>query len=128
MNTLRNSVRLYGNVGQEPEVKSFENGNKYARFSLATNEKYKDAKGNMVDEIIWHNLVVYGKQVDLIEKYVNKGDKLFVQGKLNNRSYEAKDGSKKYITEVVINEILLAGSPPKSKTALSSDSDENLPF
>lgn len=128
MNTLRNSVRLYGNVGQDPEVKSLENGTKLAKFSLATLDKHKDAKGEWVDETTWHNLVVFGKQVDIVEKYVNKGDKLFVEGKLTNRSYEGKDGAKKYFTEVVINEILLGNNQVKPKSTQGKDTEENLPF
>lgn len=127
MNTLRNSVRLYGNVGKEPEVKTFDNGNKVATFSLATSEKHKNQKGELVDETTWHNLVVWGKPVDIIEKYVNKGDKLSVEGRLTNRSYEAKDGTKKYITEIVVNDFLLMGSP-KTRNAEVGESDENLPF
>jgi len=127
MNTLRNSVRLYGNVGQEPEVKQFENGNKVAKFTLATSEKHKDTKGNLVEETTWHNLVAFGKQVDTIEKYVNKGDRLTIEGKITNRSYEAKDGTKRYVTEVVINDFLLSGVP-KSKNAIANESDGNLPF
>ena len=127
MNTLRNSVRLYGNVGQEPEVKTLENGNKMAKFSLATSEKFKNQKGELVEETTWHNLVVWGKSVDTIEKYVNKGDKLSIEGKLTNRSYEAKDGTKKYFTEIMVNEFLLAGSP-KTKASEVGEADENLPF
>ena len=100
MNTLRNSVRLYGNVGKEPEVKTFDNGNKVATLSLATSEKRKNQKGEYVEETTWHNLVVWGKPVDTIEKYVNKGDRLSIEGRLTNRSYEAKDGTTKYITEI----------------------------
>ena len=98
MNTLRNSVRLYGNVGQEPEIKTFDNGNKVAKFSLATTEKFRDSKGEMTEETTWHNLVVWGKQSEIVEKYVKKGERLIVEGRLTNRSYEAKDGSKRYIT------------------------------
>jgi single-strand DNA-binding protein len=127
MNTLRNSVRLYGNVGKEPEVKTFDNGNKVATFSLATSEKRKNQKGEYVEETTWHNLVVWGKPVDTIEKYVNKGDRLSIEGRLTNRSYEAKDGTTKYITEIVVNDFLLAGSN-KNKTAEVGSGDENLPF
>jgi single-strand DNA-binding protein len=127
MNGLRNSVRLFGNVGMEPEIKALENGNKLAKFSLATSEKHKDAKGNWVEETTWHNLVVWGKPVDSIEKYVNKGDRIMVEGKISNRSYESKDGVKKYVTEIIVNEFLLAGTP-KVKAAGVADSDENLPF
>ncbi|MFM9945811.1 MAG: single-stranded DNA-binding protein [Bacteroidia bacterium] len=132
MNTLRNSVRLYGNVGKEPEVKTFESGNKVATFTLATTERRKDQQGNWSDETTWHNLVVWGKPVDVIEKYVNKGDKLSVEGRLTNRSYEAKDGTKKYFTEIVVNDFLLMGSP-KGKVAVAgevaeADDEGNLPF
>lgn len=127
MNTLRNSVRLYGNVGKEPEVKTFDNGNKVATFSLATSEKHKNQKGELVEETTWHNLVIWGKPVDIIEKYVNKGDKLSVEGRITNRSYEAKDGTKKYITEIVVNDFLLMGSP-KTRNVEVGESDENLPF
>ncbi len=127
MNTLRNSVRLYGNVGKEPEVKTFDNGNKVATFSLATSEKRKNQKGEYLEETTWHNLVVWGKQVDTIEKYVNKGDRLSIEGRITNRSYEAKDGTTKYITEIVVNDFLLAGLP-KNKTTEVGISEENLPF
>lgn len=124
-NTLKNSVRLYGNVGQNPEVKSLDNGNKMAKFTLATSEKYKDAGGNLVEETTWHNLIVFGtKSVDTIEKYVTKGDKLSVEGKLTNRSYEGKDGQKKQMTEIVVNDFLLMGSG-KSK---GKSNEEGLPF
>ena len=130
MNTLRNSVRLYGNVGQEPEIKTFDNGNKVAKFSLATTEKFRDSKGEMTEETTWHNLVVWGKQSEIVEKYVKKGEKLIVEGKLTNRSYEAKDGSKKYITEIVVNDFLLAGSSKSKQNADSSivNEEETLPF
>ena len=127
MNSLRNSVRLYGNVGQEPEVKTLENGTKNAKFSLATTEKRKDTKGNWVDETTWHNLSVWGKPVDIIEKYVNKGDKLSIEGRISNRSYEAKDGTKKYYSEIIVNEFLLAGVPKVVHSEVG-ELDENLPF
>ena len=127
MNTLRNSVRLYGNVGKEPEVKTFENGNKVAHISLATSEKRKNQEGNYVEETTWHNLAVWGKPVDTIEKYVSKGDKLCIEGRLTNRAYEAKDGTKKWYTEIVVNDFLLTGSA-KNKTAEVSSEAENLPF
>jgi len=127
MNTLRNSARLYGNVGKEPEVRTFENGNKVANFTLATTDRKKDAKGNWAEETTWHNIVVYGKQVDIVEKYVNKGDKLSVEGKISNRSYDSKDGTKKYISEIIVTDFLLAGSP-KNRAGGAEGSEENLPF
>ncbi len=108
MNTLRNRVQLIGNPGMEPEVKALDNGNKMARFSLATNDYYKNAKGEKIEETQWHNVVAWGKTAELIEKYVHKGKEVGLEGKLVTRQYE-KDGEKKYITEVVVNDILLLG-------------------
>jgi len=127
MSTLRNSVRLYGNVGQEPEVKTLESGNKVAKFSLATTERRKDQKGHWVDETTWHNLTLYGKQVDTLEKYVNKGDRLTIEGRISNRTYEGKDGTKKYYSEIIVSDFLLSGSP-KNHPEGSKESGENLPF
>lgn len=94
----------------DPEVRSLENGNKLAKFSLATNEYYKNAKGEKVTDTQWHNLVAWGKTAELVEKFVRKGKELGIEGKLVNRQYESKTGEKKYITEIVINDLLLIGS------------------
>ena len=110
MNTLRNRVQLIGNPGMDPEVKVLENGNKLAKFSIATNDTYRNSKGERVTETQWHNVIAWGKTAELVEKYVKKGKELGLEGKLNNRSYEDAEGAKKYITEIVINEILLLGS------------------
>lgn len=107
MNSLRNSVRLIGNLGSAPEVKNLDNGNKMARISLATNETYNNAKGEKVTETTWHNLIAWGKTAEIAEKYLTKGSEVAVEGKLTSRSYETKEGEKKYITEIVINEILM---------------------
>lgn len=107
MNTLRNSVRLIGNLGAAPEVKNLDNGNKMARLNLATNETYMNSKGEKVTETSWHNLVAWGKTAEIAEKYLDKGREVAVEGKLTSRSYTDKEGNKKYITEVVINEILM---------------------
>lgn len=107
MNTLKNSVRLIGNLGAAPEVKSLEKGNKMARINMATNETYTNAKGEKVTETNWHNLVAWGKTAEVAEKYLVKGSEVAVEGKLASRSYTGKDGVKKYVTEVVVNEILL---------------------
>jgi single-strand DNA-binding protein len=110
MNTLRNKVQLIGNLGQEPEIVNLEPGKKLAKFSLATNETYKDAKGEKVVDTQWHNIVAWGKTADIIEKYVSKGKEIAIEGKLTSRSYEAKDGDKRYVTEVVCSELLMLGS------------------
>lgn len=107
MNNLRNSVRLIGNLGAAPEVKNLEKGNKVARINIATNETYTNAKGEKVTETNWHNLVAWGKTAEIAEKYLSKGSEVAIEGKLTSRSYIDKEGTKKYITEIVVNEILM---------------------
>lgn len=109
MTTLKNSVQLIGRLGNEPEVRTFESGKKMATFSLATNDTYINAQGDKVEETEWHNIVVWGKKVDIVEKYLKKGNEIAVQGKIRTRSYE-KDGEKRYITEINLNELLMLGS------------------
>jgi len=109
MSTLKNKVQLIGNVGNEPEITNLESGKKVAKFSIATNEFYKDSKGEKQQDTQWHNIVAWGKIAEIVEKYVGKGKEVALEGKLTSRSYETKDGEKRYVTEVVIDEILLLG-------------------
>jgi len=109
MNTLRNKVQLIGNLGNDPEIITLDSGKKLAKFSLATNESYKDANGEKQTKTEWHNLVAWNKNAELIENYVKKGQEIAIEGKLTSRSYKDKEGIKKYITEVVVNELLLLG-------------------
>jgi single-strand DNA-binding protein len=106
MNTLRNSVRLVGNLGMDPEVKNLDNNRKLARLSLATNESYKNDKGEKVTETQWHNLVLWGNQAKFAEENLKKGDSIAIEGKLTNRNYMDKDGIKRYFCEVVVNEFV----------------------
>ena len=110
MSTLKNHVQLIGNVGQEPIITNLESGKKVARFSIATNEYYKDAKGEKQTETNWHTVVAWGKTAEIIEKYVLKGKEVGVTGKLKSRSYDDKEEIKRYVTEIEANEILLLGS------------------
>ena len=110
MGTLKNHVQLIGNVGQEPTITNLESGKKVARFSLATNEYYKDAKGVKQTDTNWHTVVAWGKTAEIIEKFVSKGKELGVTGKLKTRTYTTDDGNERYVTEVEANEILLLGS------------------
>ncbi len=110
MSTIKNKVQLIGHVGNHPETSTFESGKKLSRFSLATNEIYYNGNGEKVQQTDWHNLVAWGKQADLVEKYLTKGKEIAVDGKLSSRSYENKDGEKKFVTEVIINEILFLGN------------------
>ena len=113
MNTLRNKVQLIGNLGASPEIKTIPNGRKMARFNMATNEIYYNAKGEKVEETQWHLVVAWGKSADIAEKYLEKGSEVAIEGKLINRSYLDKEGNKKYITEVELNELILLGEKVK---------------
>jgi single-strand DNA-binding protein len=110
MNALKNKVQLIGNLGLAPEIKNIENGKKIARFSMATNETYRNAKGDKVTETQWHNLIAWGKVAEIAEKYLTKGSEVAIEGKLINRNYVDKDGNKKYFTEIQVNELLLLGN------------------
>lgn len=106
MTSLKNSVHLIGRLGNDPQVRTFESGKKMATFSLATNESYYNNKGDKVTDTQWHNIVVWGKRVDVVESYLKKGSEIALEGKLINRNYE-KDGEKKFITEISLNEMLM---------------------
>ncbi|HOZ79012.1 MAG TPA: single-stranded DNA-binding protein [Ferruginibacter sp.] len=114
MNALKNRVQLIGNLGNAPEVKTVTNGKKMARFSVATNENYRNAKGEKVTETHWHNVVAWGKTAEIAEKYLTKGKEVVVEGKLITRSYNDKDGNKRSITEVEVNELLMMGGKEKN--------------
>lgn len=109
MNALRNSVQLIGRLGQDPEIVSFPDGNKIAKFSMATDDSYKDKNGTKIERTYWHNVVVRGGLVEVVEKYVAKGKEIAIEGKLTNRSWDDKDGKKQYMTEIFCNELLLLG-------------------
>lgn len=109
MNTLRNKVQLIGNLGANPEVVNLESGKKLAKFSIATNESYKNAQGEKVDDTQWHNVIAWGKTAELVENYLTKGNEVAIEGKLVNRNYEDKEGNKRYVTEVVASELLMLG-------------------
>ena len=110
MSTLRNRVQLIGNVGNDPEVKTFEAGKKVANLTIATNDSYRNEKGEKVEQTEWHRVVAWGKTAEIIEKHVTKGKEVAIDGKLTHRSYDDKNGEKRYITEVVVSEITLLGS------------------
>jgi len=109
MNALKNKVQLIGNLGQDPEIVNMENGNKLAKFSIATSDSYKNAQGEKVEDTQWHNIVAWGKLAEIVENFLVKGKQVAVEGKLTHRSYETKEGEKRYITEVRCNELLMLG-------------------
>jgi single-strand DNA-binding protein len=110
MNTLRNKVQLIGNLGNAPEIITLDSGKKLAKFSIATNDTYKNAQGEKVQDTQWHNIVAWNKTAEIVEKYLDKGKEVAIEGKLTTRSYDDKEGNKRYITEVVCNELLMLGS------------------
>ncbi|MNK28112.1 Single-stranded DNA-binding protein [compost metagenome] len=108
--SLRNKVSLIGHTGKEVEIFNYENGNKQATVSIATNDYYTKANGEKVEETQWHNLVAYGKTAEVMEKYMPKGKEIAIEGKLTYRSYDDKDGVKRMITEIRVEELVLLGS------------------
>ncbi len=108
MNQVRNSVRLIGHLGQDPELKETAKS-KLVKLSLATSDSYKNEKGEKVEETQWHNLVAWGKQAEVAEKYLKKGSEIAIEGKLTSRSYEDKEGNKRFITEIVVRDFSFLG-------------------
>ena len=101
-----NKAILIGNVGQDPEISYMPNGNTIAKFSLATSEKYKDRDGNVQEKTEWHRLIIFGKLADVAKDYIHKGSRLYVEGKLQTRSWD-DGGTKKYMTEIVVFSLLM---------------------
>ena len=107
MYSLKNKAQLIGNLGNAPEIRNTESGKKLVRFSLATSEMYRNAQGDKVKETQWHNLVAWGKVADIAEKFLKKGSEVAIEGKLITRNYTDKEGNKKYITEIQVEELLM---------------------
>ena len=133
-----NKVILLGNLGKDPEVRRLDDGRGVANFSLATSETYKNKSGEKVTNTEWHNIVLWSPLADIAENYLKKGSQVYIEGKISNRSYEDKDGVKKYISEVVGREITLLGSAPSSDSMNTQESttqnnqessvEDDLPF
>lgn len=109
MSTLKNNVKLIGHLGKDPEIRTFESGKKMATFSLATNDSYKNQKGEKVEDTQWHTLVIWGKLADVAGQYLKKGSEIAVDGKLVHRTYETAAGEKRYVTEISVNDMLMLG-------------------
>ena len=127
-----NKVILVGNVGTDPEVKELTNGS-VATFSLATSERYKDKSGQKQEKTEWHNIVAYGNVVDVIRSYVNKGDRLYIEGSIHTRKWKDKEGNTRHSTEIKLRDLTMLGggsTAAKSEpvTAGMDDDDDDLPF
>lgn len=107
MNSIKNSVTLVGNLGKDPEIKQLQSGKSVARFSLATNETYRNQKGDKVTSTQWHNVVAWGKTAEMVNNLLKKGKEVIVHGKITYRSYEDKEGVTRYIPEIVVDEFML---------------------
>lgn len=108
MNDFRNRVQLIGNLGMDPEIVTFETGNKLAKFTLATNSTFKNQKGETQKDVQWHSIVAWGHQAEFAERQLKKGNHVAVEGRLVYRSYEDKQGNKKYVSEIVLSNYLTA--------------------
>ena len=115
MSRSLNKVTLIGNLGSDPEVRSATGGNRVANFSLATSRSWNDANGNKQEKTEWHRCVVWNSKAsqlaDIVERYVKKGDKLYVEGRIEYRQWQDKDGQTKYSTEINVRELIMLGSP-----------------
>jgi single-strand DNA-binding protein len=124
-----NKVILVGNLGRDPEVRTLESGVKVARFSIATTESYNDRNtGQRVDQTEWHNIVLWRGLAEIAEKYLRKGNQVYLEGKLQTRSYQDKDGITKYSTEIVgQNMNMLGGRPASNEGGYESSSQSTTP-
>ncbi|MEA2106987.1 MAG: single-stranded DNA-binding protein [Bacteroidota bacterium] len=120
-----NKVILVGNVGKDPDVRHLDSGVSVASFPLATSETYRNKESQKVTNTEWHNIVVWRGLAEVVEKYVKKGDPLYLEGKIRTRSYDDKDGNKKYITEIVVDNMQMLGS--KQSNDNDSSSEEKQP-
>ena len=119
-----NKVILIGNVGKDPEVKHLENGTVLTKFPLATSETYKK-DNEKVTTTEWHNIVLFRSQAEIAEKYVKKGDALYIEGKIRTRSWDDQDGNKRYMTEIVGNNMQMLGGGGKSEGTTPADNQQN---
>ena len=133
-----NKVILIGNLGKDPDIFSFENGVKKASFPLATTESYKDKEGNRVDQTEWHNIVLWRGLAEVAEKYLNKGKQIFLEGRIRTRSWDDKDGNKRYTTEILGDNMSMLGgrkdqneiqqNKVEEPAAPEPTSEDDLPF
>ena len=113
------------NIGKDPEIIKLDDGRAVANFSIATSESYKNKAGEKVTNTEWHNIVLWSPLAEIAENYLKKGSQVYIEGKISNRSYEDKEGVKKYISEVVGRDITLLGRAPESQQQNDSSSTEN---
>jgi len=123
-----NKAILLGNLGKDPEVRHLESGRAVANFSLATSETYKNRNGERVTNTEWHNVVLWSPLAEIAEKYLQKGSQVYIEGKITTRSYDDKEGVRKYITEVVGRELTLLGRPASENSGESQEKNTGYPY
>jgi len=125
-----NKIFLLGHLGKDPEIKETPNGTKVVNFSLATTEKYNDKEGNKQSRTEWHNIVAWGKTAELCNSYLKKGDPAFIEGRITSRSWDDKDGNKRYTTEVVVRDVqfLKSGNGGGQQTTAPLPVEDDMPF
>ncbi len=126
--TVVNKAILIGNLGKDPEVRFTPNGQAVAKFSIATTEKWRDQQGAMQERTEWHNIVVWGKQAEACGQYLSKGRQVFVEGRITNRSYDDKDGNKRYISEIIAQNVRFLGSAAGGGGRSNVDAGGGLPL
>lgn len=128
-----NQATLVGNLGKDPEVKTLPNGDKVANFTIATSETWKDKQGQKQERTVWHNIVCWRGLAEVVEKYVKKGDRVLVTGRIDNRSYDKQDGTKGYISEIVADNLRMLGGKrgegeSPAPAAAPAAPEDDLPF
>lgn len=124
MYAIKNKVQLIGNLGQEPDIRTTETGKKLARFSIATNDFYRNSRGERIRETLWHTVIAWGKLAEIAEKYLTKGREVAVAGKLVHREYTDKNGIRRFITEIVLNELVMLGGGPRYQNETAEEAEE----
>lgn len=122
-----NRVQLIGRTGQDPEVRHLENGMAVANFTLATNEKFKTKDGEKKEITDWHKITIWGNLAEVVEKYVKKGDLLYIEGKIRTRSWDNKEGKTQYTTEIIGNVMQMLGGKSEGRPEIPPPSEENVP-
>jgi len=127
MNALRNRVQLIGRLGQDPEIRTLENGKKVAHFNLATNESYRNSEGNRIDETTWHSIVAWNGLAELSSKFLGKGKEVCIEGRISYHTYTDKNGIQKNITEIVASDLVMLGSGSRTREMTGGDTGEDMP-
>lgn len=123
-----NKVILLGHLGSDPELRNTQSGTAVANFRMATSESYKDKTGEKVEKTEWHNVVTWGKLAEIVSQYVTKGRQVYVEGQLQTRQWEDKDGQTRYTTEVVAREVVMVGGRGDAPQAAAPEGDDDMPF